>query len=56
MKTISGKKFIKILEKHGWKCVRIKGSHHIYIKEDRQERLSVPVHSNKNLKIGLSLL
>lgn len=31
----------------------IRGSHHIYMKEGRKERISVPVHGNKDLKIGL---
>jgi len=29
MKQVSGKEFAKILEQHGWKLSRIKGSHHI---------------------------
>jgi len=53
MKTLSGKEFAKILEKAGWKLVRVQGSHHIYIKENRRERISLPIHGNKNLKFGL---
>lgn len=53
MKSISGKNFCKILRKKGWILVRISGSHHIYIKKSRKERISVPVHKNQNLKIGL---
>ncbi|MFM8308431.1 MAG: type II toxin-antitoxin system HicA family toxin [Microcystis aeruginosa] len=26
----NGKKFAKILERHGWELLRIQGSHHIY--------------------------
>ncbi|WP_335823669.1 type II toxin-antitoxin system HicA family toxin [Brachyspira alvinipulli] len=29
MKTISGKKFCKLLETHGWILARINGSHYI---------------------------
>ncbi len=53
MKQISGKEFCKTLEKYGWMCVRIRGSHHIYIKRGNTNRISVPVHKNKPLKIGL---
>ncbi len=34
MKSISGKKLCKAVEKHGWELARIKGSHHIYSKDD----------------------
>jgi predicted RNA binding protein YcfA (HicA-like mRNA interferase family) len=53
MKPISGKEFSKILEKNGWVLSRINGSHHIYTKLGRIERISVPIHSNVDLKIGL---
>ncbi len=53
MKSISGKDFSKLLEKKGWELRRIKGSHHIYAKQENLVRLSVPIHSNTPLKIGL---
>ena len=53
MKTISGKKFCKLLETHGWILARINGSHYIYIKSGSDLRISVPVHKNDDLKIGL---
>lgn len=53
MKIISGKELTKILEKKSWMLKRITGSHHIYIKEGKRERISVPVHKNKPLKVGL---
>jgi predicted RNA binding protein YcfA (HicA-like mRNA interferase family) len=53
MKTVSGKDFIKILEKRGWTLLRINGSHHIYGKTGSILRLSVPVHGNQPLKTGL---
>ena len=53
MKSISGRKFIKILERNGWVLMRIQGSHHIFAKKGFDVRLSVPVHGNKPLKIGL---
>lgn len=53
MKALSGKEMCKLLERNGWILKHIKGSHHIYIKPGREETISVPVHSNKTLKIGL---
>ena len=53
MKAISGKEFAKLLERKGWVLRNITGSHHIYTKEGRIERISVPVHANASLKIGL---
>ena len=53
MRSISGKRFAKILEKHGWELLRIQSSHYIYCKEGNNARISVPIHSNKSMKIGL---
>jgi predicted RNA binding protein YcfA (HicA-like mRNA interferase family) len=53
MKSISGKKFAKLLEKKGWMLTRINGSHHIYMKEGNKEHITIPVHKNQSLKIGL---
>jgi predicted RNA binding protein YcfA (HicA-like mRNA interferase family) len=53
MKTCSGKDFAKILEKRGWVLVRINGSHHIYAKEGIEQKISLPVHRNESLKLGM---
>lgn len=53
MKSISGKEFAKIIENHGWVLLRVQGSHHIYGKAGSQIRISVPIHRNQTLKIGL---
>lgn len=53
MKQISGKEFARVLERKGWELRRINGSHHVYIKPGRIERISLPVHGYKPLKIGL---
>lgn len=53
MKTVSGRQFARLLEERGWILMRIKGSHHIYAKSGRSERLSVPVHGNRSLTAGL---
>jgi predicted RNA binding protein YcfA (HicA-like mRNA interferase family) len=53
VKQISGKDFCKLLESKGWTLKRVSGSHHIFVKEGKRERIVVPVHGNKSLKIGL---
>ena len=53
MKQISGKDFIHVLQKRGWILKRISGSHHIFTKDGQQERIVIPVHGNRPLKIGL---
>ena len=53
MKAISGKQFCGILESKGWQLKRINGSHHIYVREGNPVRLSIPVHGNTPLKVGL---
>lgn len=53
MKAISGKELAKLVESHGWKLARINGSHHIYCKPGNTVRLSIPIHGNTPLKIGL---
>jgi len=53
MKPISGKAFVKVLERHGWTLRRVNGSHHIFGKDGSVVRVSVPVHGNSLLKIGL---
>ena len=53
MKPLSGKELVRVLERHGWILLRTQGSHHIYGKPSSIVRLSVPIHSNRPLKIGL---
>lgn len=53
MKSVSGKDFARILERHGWSLLRVKGSHHIYGKAGSEVRLSVPIHGNQAIKTGL---
>lgn len=54
MKPITGKQFAKLLERNGWRLLRINGSHHIYGKPGYEPRLSVPIHGNEALKLGLA--
>jgi predicted RNA binding protein YcfA (HicA-like mRNA interferase family) len=53
MKAISGRELARILELHGWQLWRVQGSHHIYGRAGSRARLSVPIHGNEPLKIGL---
>lgn len=53
MKSISGKAFARLLESKGWTLVRINGSHHVYMLEGSPIRISLPIHGNDDLKIGL---
>jgi predicted RNA binding protein YcfA (HicA-like mRNA interferase family) len=53
MRSVSGKELAKALERNGWILLRVQGSHHIYGKPGSSARLSVPIHRNKPLKIGL---
>lgn len=53
MKQISGKDFSRLLQQKGWELKRINGSHHIFANPGHIERISVPVHGNKPLKLGL---
>jgi predicted RNA binding protein YcfA (HicA-like mRNA interferase family) len=53
MKAISGKDFARLLERKGWELKRINGSHHIYCKPGNPARITVPIHGNTSLKIGL---
>ena len=41
---------VRFLEKQGFTIVRVRGSHHFF--ERGNQRTSVPVHGDRNLKIG----
>jgi predicted RNA binding protein YcfA (HicA-like mRNA interferase family) len=53
MKVVTGREFARVVERHGWKLLRIQGSHHIYGKPGSVVRLSIPIHGNRALKTGL---
>jgi predicted RNA binding protein YcfA (HicA-like mRNA interferase family) len=53
MKAISGREFARLVERRGWRLLRVAGSHHIYGKPGSVLRLSIPIHANRPLKIGL---
>jgi predicted RNA binding protein YcfA (HicA-like mRNA interferase family) len=53
VKGVSGKAFAKAVERQGWTLLRIAGSHHIFGKSGEVARLSIPIHGNQPLKLGL---
>lgn len=53
MKAVSGKDFARLLQQRDWVLRRISGSHHIYGKDGSAVRISLPIHGNIPLKIGL---
>jgi predicted RNA binding protein YcfA (HicA-like mRNA interferase family) len=53
LKQVTGKKLAQAVQRKGWLLARIKGSHHVFIKQGRQERIVIPIHGNRPLKIGL---
>lgn len=53
MRQVSGKDVAKAVERCGWTLLRVTGSHHIYGKQGSMVRLSIPIHANKPLKVGL---
>ncbi len=53
MKAGTGKRRAKLAEQNGWLLARISGSHHVYIKKGRIERVVIPIHGNRTLKTGL---
>jgi predicted RNA binding protein YcfA (HicA-like mRNA interferase family) len=53
MKSVTGRELAKALERNGWTLLRVHGSHHMYGKDGSTVRLSVPIHGNKPLKVGL---
>ncbi len=48
---MTGKEVIKLLEKQGWKVLRVNGSHHRLGKESL--RTTVPVHGKRDIGRGL---
>jgi predicted RNA binding protein YcfA (HicA-like mRNA interferase family) len=53
MKVVSGREFARMIERRGWRLLRIAGSHHVYGKPGSIVRLSIPIHGNRPLKTGL---
>jgi len=48
---VTGKNLLKLLKKENWELDRINGSHHIMKKDEKT--LSVPVHGNRDIPLGI---
>ena len=46
----TGREMVRILQRQGFRLVGVRGSHHFFERGDM--RTTVPVHGNRNLKIG----
>ena len=53
MKALSGRHFARLVKRRGWRLLRVSGSHHIDGKAGSVARLSIPIHGNRPLKLGL---
>jgi predicted RNA binding protein YcfA (HicA-like mRNA interferase family) len=53
MKSLSGRDPARLIERRGWRLLRVSGSHHIYGKTGTTVCLSIPIHGNRPLKTGL---
>jgi predicted RNA binding protein YcfA (HicA-like mRNA interferase family) len=53
VKQTSGKDLARLVQRKGWSLARVHGSHHIFVMPGRRERIVIPVHGNRPLKIGL---
>jgi predicted RNA binding protein YcfA (HicA-like mRNA interferase family) len=53
LKQVSGRELARLIQETGWQLARVKGSHHIFTKAGQRERIVIPIHGNRPLKIGL---
>jgi len=49
--VLAGSRVVRVLEKAGFKVVRIRGSHHVLRHPDGRGT-SVPVHRNQDVRVG----
>jgi predicted RNA binding protein YcfA (HicA-like mRNA interferase family) len=54
LNPITGQELCRKLEQAGWSLKRIHGSHHIFGKTGVRKIITVPVHGNEELKLGLA--
>ncbi|MGX4687166.1 type II toxin-antitoxin system HicA family toxin [Vagococcus sp. JNUCC 83] len=50
--TITGKELLKLAKKNGWEEIRTNGSHHRLRNKKTNEKVTIAVHSNKDIPIG----
>ena len=49
---LSPKVLLQIAKENGWVLRRINGSHHIYKNPITGKSVPIPIHGNKDLKLG----
>lgn len=50
--NLSPKVLVDLAKENGWVLRRISGSHHIYKNVKTGISVSIPIHGNKDLKLG----
>ena len=50
---ITGKDLVKLLQREGWELNRIRGSHHVMVKEGFRS-VPIPVHGNRDIPKSLA--
>ncbi|MCB4955359.1 type II toxin-antitoxin system HicA family toxin [Streptococcus mutans] len=50
---LTGKELARLAINNGWEEVRVRGSHHHFKKDGGPYIVTLPIHGNKVLKIGL---
>lgn len=53
LSPISAKKLVSLLVRKGFVCVRVRGSHHYFLNEATGKTTIIPVHSNRDVGVGL---
>ncbi|MGH1811691.1 type II toxin-antitoxin system HicA family toxin [Enterococcus entomosocium] len=48
----TGKELLKLAKKNGWELVRVSGSHHRLRNLKTNEKVTIAIHSNKDIPIG----
>jgi len=48
---LSSKEMMRLLREHGWTRVRVRGSHHIFVKQGKNYHITLP-HPEKDLATG----
>lgn len=50
--TMKVKQVIDLLVENGWKCVRMKGSHRVFVKDGTRRSIAVPGKPASDMPVG----
>jgi len=53
LNPLPAKKMVKILSRLGFRELRVRGSHHYFFNSISKKTVSVPIHGNEYLSIGI---